>query len=178
MIKYLLLATIFFTCLSAFSQDNEVCHSKNSSGIIQIFDKGIVLNEKFKKSVEGNDKDEYQRLRKKIEQYDEGVVMPCVGRASQLMSSRSNSALMHKLMELVISYENSADETISYEMGRLFAVNSKAVEHTIKEFPPSGKKIILKSIQTGWINVKPELSPSVGKSGDERLKKLLLSEKR
>lgn len=176
MIKFLFLSAIFFTCLSAFSQDTETCHAKKSSEIIQIFDKGIVLNEKFKKSVGGDDKDEYRRLRKEIEQYDEEMLMPCVRRASQLMSRHSNPALMHKLMELVISHENSGDETISYAMGRLFAATPTAVEHTIKEFPPGGRKLISDSVQTGWINVKSELSSSTSKNRDERLKKLLSSE--
>jgi hypothetical protein len=175
MIKSLFLLVIISTCLSAFAQDNENCRAKGALEIIKVLDKGLVLNDKFKKSVGGPDKDEYQRLRKEIEQYDEGTVMPCVRRASQLMAKQEDPVLMHKLMELVISHENSADETISYTMGKLFATNPVAVERALEQFPFNGRKRISDSIQTGWINVKPELSPALGKSRDERLKKLLSS---
>lgn len=175
MIKSLFLSVMLLTCLSAFSQDSKTCRAKKSSEIIKVFDKGMVLNDKFKKSVGGPDKDEYQRLRKEIELYDEEVVMPCVRRASQLMAKHADTVLMHKLMELVISHENSADETISYAMGKLFAANPATVERALKEFPINGRKLIAGSVQTGWINVKTELSPTLSKSRDERLKRLLSS---
>lgn len=172
MIKSLFLSAIIFTCLSAFSQGNETCRTKGASEIIKVFNKGMILNEKFKKSVGAPDKDEYQRLRKESAQYDEETVIPCVSRASQLMANHADPALMHKLMELVISHENLADETISYAMGKLFSVNPSSVERALKEFPSNERKLIVDSIQTGWINVKPELSPALSKNRDGRLKKL------
>jgi hypothetical protein len=110
-----------------------------------------------------------------IEKYDEETVMPCVRRASQLMIEQSDSVLMHKLMELIISHENSADETTSYALGKLFTNDPAAVEHAIEKFPMHGKKIIFNSVQTGWENVRPELSAALRRNREERLAKLHLS---
>jgi hypothetical protein len=121
--------------------------------MIEVFDRGMVLNGKFEKSVGGADEGEYQRLRKESERYGEETVMPCVRRASQLMATHADPVLMHKLMELVIFYENSADESISYAMGKLFATHPAAVERALREFPFSGRKRVAESIQAGWMNV-------------------------
>ncbi len=175
MIKYLFLSMILFIGVSSFAQANETCRANKSLEIIKVFDKGIILNEKFKKTVGGSDKEEYKRQRKGIEKYNEETVMPCVRRAAQLLSQHSNPVLMRKLMELVISYENSGDETVSYAMGKIFSANPASVERTIKEFPSDRRKLIFNSVQTGWVNVKPELSPALGKNRDEQLRQLLLS---
>ncbi|MES2072573.1 MAG: hypothetical protein V4488_19590 [Pseudomonadota bacterium] len=175
MIKYLVLLTILFTCLSTFAYADQNCLTKKTSEIVKVFDKGIVLNEKFKKSVGENDKEEYQRLRKGGEQYSEETVIPCVQRAAQLLSKHSNPRLMHKLMELVISYENSADEMISYSMGKVFAANPAAIENAIKTFPEPDRKLISNSVWAGWVNVKPELPSKLVKNRDKRIKFILPS---
>ena len=172
MIKHFFWVVIFFTCLSAFAHADGNCRTKDSAAIIKIFNQGITLNEKFKKSVGGGDKDEYRKLRKGSEQYDEETVMPCVRRAAQLLSKRSNPALIHKLMELVISYANSADETVSYSMGKVFAANPEAIESSIKEFPKDGRQLIAISVQTGWANVKPGLNTALVANRDARIKQL------
>lgn len=123
----------------------------------------------------GADKDECQRLRKELEQYNQEKVMPCVRRASQHMASHADPLIMHKLMELVISYENSADGTISNSMGKLFATDPATVERGLKEFPVMGRRLIADSVQTGWTNVKAGLAAACRKNRDERLKKLLAS---
>ena len=172
MIKHFFWLVVFFTCLPAFAHADGNCRAKDSAEIIKIFNHGITLNQKFKKSVGGGDKDEYRKLRKSSEQYDEGTVIPCVRRVPQLLSKRSSPALMHKLMQLVISYENSADETVSYSMGKVFAANPEAVESGIKEFPKNGRKLIANSVQTGWVNVKAGLNAALVANRDERIKKL------
>lgn len=171
MIKYLFSLVILLGPLIAFADTDASCSARPSE-VIQVLHKGITLNEKFKKTVGGGDTSEYQRLRKDSEKYDETTVMPCVRRAAQLLTKSSNSALMHKLMELVISYENSADETVSYSMGKIFAGNPAVIEHSIKKFPAVGRRLILNSVQTGWVNVGPGLPPAVVKSRNERIKHL------
>jgi hypothetical protein len=175
MVKTIFSLLIGCVCLSSFAKDNEDCLAKGSSEIIKVFNMGVALNEEFKRSVRGADENESKKMRKQIEQYDQDAVMPCVRRASQIMEKHGEPLLMHKLMELVISYENSADETLSYSMGKLFAANPAAVERALKEFSPDGRKILSDSIRTGWVNVRPELPPGLGKNRDERLKKLLSS---
>lgn len=72
-----------------------------------------------------------------------------------------------------ISHENNADEAISYTMGKLFAADPEDFKCALEAFPINGRKIIVNSVQAGWINLKPELSPSLGKNRDRALGKLL-----
>ena len=51
--------------------DHQNCRAKRSSEIVTVFDKGIALNEAFKRSVGGPDKGRYRRLRQELEQFDE-----------------------------------------------------------------------------------------------------------
>lgn len=175
MIKSLFLSAILFTSLSASGQANEHCRAKGNSQIIEAFNKAKLLNTRFKASVGQADEGRYQRLRKEVEQYSETTVMPCVSSAAQRMAKRADPRLMLALMELLVSYENSADETISYSMGKLFAADPAAVERALETFSPIERKLIANSIETGWINVKPEYSSALRKNREERLKKLLSS---
>jgi DNA invertase Pin-like site-specific DNA recombinase len=175
MIKSLFLSAILFTSFSASGQGNEHCRAKGNPQIIEVFNTAKLLNARFKASVGRPGEGEYQRLRKEVEQYGETTVMPCVSRAAQRMAKRADPRLMHGLMELLVSYENSADETMSYSMGRLFAADPAAVERALKAFSPIERKLISDSIQAGWINVKPEYSSALGKDREERLEKLLSS---
>jgi DNA invertase Pin-like site-specific DNA recombinase len=175
MIKSLFLSAILFTGLPASAQGDAHCPAKGNPQIIEVFNTAKLLNARFKASLGRPDEGEYQRLRKEVEQYGETTVMPCVSRAAQRMVNRADPRLMHGLMELLVSYENSADETMSYSMGKLFAADPAAVERALKAFSPSERKLISNSIQAGWINVKLEYSSALGKNREERLKELLSS---
>lgn len=166
---------LFFIAIASMSMpslaDNS-CRASNSQAVIEIFDQGIALNEKFKTSVNGSDKDQYRTLRKQSESFGEKQLMPCVQRAARLLSKKSNLQLMKKLMEVVISYENSADETISYSIGSVFAANPDAVEVGIKSFPKASRQQIAEAIRAGWINVKPKVETGLAKDRDDRLRTL------
>ncbi len=170
--KHLCLSIAFLIFLP-LAQAGGVCRAKNSTAIINVFEQAITLNEKFKKSVGMSDNEEYRRLRKNTEKFNEETVMPCVRRAAQLLSKRSKLVLMHEFMKLVISYENSADETISYSIGEVFAANPKIIESAIKEFPDNGRKLISNSVLTGWESVKPGLDAAIATNRDERIKRLM-----
>lgn len=172
MIKRLFLSVALCTCLLAVAHAEENCHAKDSVAIIMVFDQGIALNEKFKKSIEHSDKDEYRRLRKSSEQYDDGTVMPCVEQAGRILSARDDPKLAHKLLQLTVSYENSADETISYSLGLIFGVNPQVLENALYRFSSSERKLIAERLQVGWLNAKAKFKKDVVKDRDRRLQKL------
>lgn len=166
---------LFFIASASMSMPalaDDSCGTSNSQAVILILDQGIALNEKFKASVNGADKDQYRILRKQSDSFGEEKLMPCVQRAARLLSKGSNPQLMKKLMEVVISYENSADETISYSIGSVFAANPEAIEAGIKPFPVSSRRRIAAAIRTGWINVKPKVESALVKDRTDRLKHL------
>ena len=71
--------------------------------------------------MKASDDARYQGLRRQVKQYGEETGMPCVREAQQFLLRESDEALLRKLMEFTVSYENSADETLSEAMATIFA---------------------------------------------------------
>lgn len=178
MIQYL---RLLITCVAAsFSVDAisavDSCSRSSAHKVEAIFAEAIVLNQSFQKSAQNSDTNDekYRVLRKRSEQNYEGKLMPCIKRATQLLSKDTNIKLMQKLMQLVVSFENTADETLSYSMGKVFAANPQIIEVSMKKFSDSERRVIATSVQLGWTNVRPGLAPTLVKDRDMRVKNLLL----
>ena len=150
----------------------ETCSGKSSTEIAKVFTNAISLNDRFKKSVDDADHTAYDSLRPKGESFGEETLFPCVKRAAKILSKRNDPILMQKLLRLTVSYENSADESISYSLGVIFAHNPGAIENGIKEFSETQRQTLTKSVQWGWQNVKSGLSPAVIRDREQRLAKL------
>ena len=116
-------------CVLVLSMSNATaaCRAKDASQIAAALTRGIALNERFKRSVKAGDHARYQDLRKQVERYDEETAMPCVRKALQFLERESDEALVRKLMDFTVSYENSADETVSEAMATIFAKRPDAV---------------------------------------------------
>jgi hypothetical protein len=173
MIRSPFACVICVTCLPVLAQVGEHCRAKTAADIIGVFKRADGLYGRFAQSGGGAGNDTSRQLRQELEQYDEDHAMPCVRRASRLMAGHPDPVLMHALMALAFSHADSADETISYALGTLFAADPAAVERGLQAFPAGGRNIIAQSIEAGWINVKPGLSPALVKRRDGRLRKLL-----
>ena len=115
MIKHLFLSLAIFFCMVGFAHADGNC-AKDSAAIIKVFDRSIALNEKFKRIV-GDDLDKVQQSRRKVEQLHGNSLSPCLKRAVEILSKEDQPELMHKLLEGIASYENSADKMISYSFG-------------------------------------------------------------
>lgn len=172
MTRRLLLVNFLFVFLSAVAHADGRCHVKSVAAIIKVFDQGIVLNDKFKKSVVEGNQAAYQSLRIQVEKLNEEDVIPCVERAGEILSKTDASKLAHKLLELVISYENSADETISYSLGLIFGANPQSLESAIKSFSPSEQKLISERLKIGWLNAKSKFKNEVIEDRERRLLQL------
>ena len=172
----LLLALSVACLLSAIlpitANAGETCSAKSSTEIAKVFTNAISLNDRFKKSVNDADPTAHNSLRPKIESFSEETLFPCVKRAAKILSKRNDPILMQKLLRLTIEYENSADESISYSLGVIFAHNPGVIENGIKEFSETQRQTLAKSVEWGWQNVKSGLSPGVIRDRERRLAKL------
>jgi len=131
------------------------------------------LNAAFKQAAAQSSQDEYLRLRKALERYGEEQLMPCVRSASQSLAVHPDPSLTRQLMALLVSYDNAADETLSYAVARLFAVDPAAVEHAYRSFGPDDRRRMAERIRAGWTNVRPELRTALRRPLDARLDCLL-----
>jgi hypothetical protein len=170
MAAFKLALLILFAHFPMSALAKETCVT-DSAGIVQVFDKGIALNEKFKRSVAENDSKSYEVLRAQTEKLSERVVIPCVVRARAMLSDHDDPVLANRLLKLVVSYENVADETVSYALGQIFGENPKVLESAIRKFSHSEQKLILAQLQSGWINVRSKYSAAV-KDREIRLRRL------
>jgi hypothetical protein len=158
--------------LSAFAYAEGNCVAPDSAAIAKVFEQGIALNEQFKKSVSGKDQATYQALRRQVEELNEGRVMPCVERAQRVLSVRDERELSYKLLQLVVSYENSADETISYSLGMIFGANPKVLENGLSRLGSVERRVVAARLEDGWLNAKVKFKKSVIADRERRLQKL------
>lgn len=134
------------------------CRAKGASQIVATLNRGIDLNERFKRSVKAGDDSRYQDLRKQVEKYSEETAMPCIRKAVHLIERNLDEALLHTLIDFAVSYENSADETVSGAMATIFTKYPDAVSEIVTNFSPMSKKIIVRSIDSGWSGVTATLT--------------------
>lgn len=169
MIKHLFLSAAIFLCMTDFAHADGNC-AKDSAGVIEVLDQSIVLNEKFKRIAD--DLDKVQQSRRKVEQFHENSLSPCLKRTVEILSKEDQPELMHKLLEVIVSYENSADEMISYSLGLVFGENPDAFETSLQGFPASKRRLIVKRLRPGWLNAKSEFKEDVISDRESRLQKL------
>lgn len=148
------------------------CRAKDASQIVMALSRGIDLNERFKRAVKAVDDPKYQDLRKQVERYGEETAMPCVRKAVELLEREPDEALLRKLMDFAVSYENSADETVSEAMATIFAKHPDVVVRMLERFSAARRKIIVRSIDSGWSGVAATLAASERQDKEARLRAL------
>src|SRR2546423_7600963 len=147
--------------LSAYAYAEGNCPAPDSAAIAMVFDQGIALNEEFKKSVSRKDQTTYSALRRRVEELNVERIMPCVERAQGILSVRDERELAYKLLQLVVSYENSADETISYSLGMIFGTNPEVLENGLRRFGPAEREVVAARLEIGWLNTKVKFEKNV-----------------
>jgi hypothetical protein len=145
------------------------CQTKNAAQVVQVLERGISLNERFKRSVNSGDEAAYRALRKQNEQYSEETALPCVHRAVELLDQEFDEALLRKLMEYTVSRQNSADETVSEAMATAYVRHPDAVAAGVTSFAPARAGILLRSIESGWSGVRKTLEPTVRQEREGQL---------
>lgn len=146
------------------------CQTKNATQVVQVLGRGIDLNERFKRSVNSGDEAAYKALRKQNEQYSEETALPCVRRAVELLDHELEEVLLRKLMEYAVSRQNSADETVSKAMAAAYARHPDAVAADIAALTPARARVLIRSIEAGWLGVKKDLPAAVRQEREGQLK--------
>jgi hypothetical protein len=170
----LLLVLVIAGTLAIAGNAKAGCYNKSNTEIGSIFDKAIMLHEQFRQSIGHK---QYGRLRERDEQYQEDILLPCVRYVSTLLPPQITPLLIHKLMTVTVSYEDSADEEFALSLGRLFSTDPNAIEHEIKQFSPSERALIANQVYFGWMNIKNKIDNSIIADRERRLKQLALSVK-
>lgn len=83
------------------------------------------------------------------------------------IAKTNDSCLVREFLKLVVSFENSSDETISITTAEIFYNNPDVFSKKLQLFSSSERKILAKNQNWGWQN----LSASKG-SEDRRIKRL------
>jgi len=170
MIAHLRLLIVTLLFVAGFAQAEGNCQKNDSVAIIKVFNQGIALNEQFKRALR-DDLDKVMMSRNKIEQFQENVLSPCMERAVKVLSGENNQELMHKFLDVVVSFENSSDEMTAYSLGMIFGKNPDLLETSLQRFPPSKRKLLVKRLKLGWLNAKLQFKDDVVSDREKRLNK-------
>ena len=108
--------------------ENASKDEKQIAHFTDVFKRAIYLNENFKKAAT---LEEQQLRRSKLEQFHEDTLMPAYEECVKYLSGKSDENLTILLFDLLVSYENSADEELSYEFGELYYNNADLVERVL-----------------------------------------------
>ena len=120
--------------------------------IIGVIQNAIDLNEDFKNALNKTES-EYREKRAEIEKYHEEVVAPMLKDLERLLSTGRDIDLIRDFFNLLISYENSADERLSYTLGEIFLRNPNLINEAFYKLDKRKQKFIYNQLEWGFENV-------------------------
>lgn len=167
-----------FSCGPSISSNQAIqhhgSHQSDRNEVITVFQKAIELNEEFKSGAKEAPQSEHRKMRRELERYHEEVLSPELEICVKLLSSGKDKDLASEFFKLLISFENSADEQLSYSFGEVFLNNPELVEETFGEFSPVERDSLYRQLQWGWENVilAKDLPEATIRDRIERLKRL------
>lgn len=134
--------------LYGFEQDTNydiAVSSFSRVDIIRVFKYAVHFNEVFKTSTFGDEN--YKKIRELLELYDEMILAPCYRGSVEILSKSNDQDLTLEMLKLLISYENSADEELSYGLAEVYAKNPNLIETTLKNFNVEIQKGLTKRLE-------------------------------
>lgn len=155
-LRLLLLLTVLplnellFFSLNTFIQ---MGHVPNRIEIIEVFKYAIKLNEDFKQTVSKIPLSEHKEKRYMVEKYHEEVLSPTLVEAVKLFSSGEDLDLAIEFCNVLISYENSSDEQLSFSLGEVFYANPELIEKTFLVFERTKQQFLYRQLEWGFENV-------------------------
>jgi len=157
LMRYLQIITILFTLINIpinyiYTADEFSNVSKRES-VLKVFKRAIELNEDFKNNVNVLPFEEYQKKRRLTEEYHEQKLEPALSDCVIIFSSGNDIPLAKQFFNLLLSFENSADEGLSITFGEIFLNNPDLIIKTFKKFKKPEQKILYEKLQWGWLNV-------------------------
>ncbi len=121
--------------------------------LIITMQKCILLNNEFKKSVGREPFNEQRRRSQESSAYYESELLPKLKDIVQIVSSGHDIDLAFNYFQFLISYENSADENISYSLGEMFLRNPDVIEQALKKLDKKERQYILQVLIFGFENI-------------------------
>jgi hypothetical protein len=163
MIRLLVIFSFIFALFSILPSTgfHPNCHAAQKTAvnkpdrteILSVFKKAIDLNEDFKNTVHTIPLKEHQKKRMELEKFDEEVLDAKIEDCVKILSTGRDTELAVEFFRLLISYENSADEGLSYALGKIFLNNPDLITETFNKFKKSDQQYLYKTLEWGWRNV-------------------------
>ncbi len=147
----LLICTSTSICY-AKSHDNQksISQSQKRTEVIKVFKRAIDLNEDFKNSMQRPLNEQLEK-REKLEKFHEEILWPNLTVCAKLLSSGDDIELTTQLFDLLISFQNSADEGLAYILGEIFHNNPKLVIATLKKYKKDNQEVLYRHyLSDGW----------------------------
>ncbi|MBI5215278.1 MAG: hypothetical protein HY960_05955 [Ignavibacteriae bacterium] len=117
--------------------------------IIERFHFGIMLNENLKASISTN---KYIEARIEVEKYFENQMQDAIWTCVSIISHNNDTTLGKEFFKLLMSFENSADENLSYAIGEIFFWNSDFISYLLTTIPNPYRLKIIDKIEFGFKN--------------------------
>ena len=153
----------------------QACTTATKDQVTRVLRQSIKLNEAFKKSVQGSNDSEYQRLRKEAERYKESTAIPCLKRAVILLHQTPNASLVKVLFAHAVSNENSADETESEVLATLFVRHGQAFTAAWGKSSTNTRAAVADRIRSGWELIKVRYALPVRQQVEQRIKRIAMN---
>jgi hypothetical protein len=135
-----------------YARPNLLNDTNKYASVHKIFDRAIFFNENLKKLADSVSVEKFKQLLSADESYDEDTLGPAFNRCVKYLSSGKDSALSFHLLKLLLSFENSADESLTTGFAEVYYYNPDLIETTFNKFDSQGKKKLLKRLLEGWLN--------------------------
>jgi hypothetical protein len=160
----------------SYADQLSVSQKETRSEVIKIFKKAIDLNEDYKSTQDKITFYEYLEKRGKLEEFDEEILAPRLSDCAKLLSSGKDIVLATQFFNLLISYQNSADEQLSFTLGEIFQNNPELVIETFKvnTYNETDQSVLYRYIEWGWVNIicGRKVSESIFRDRKHTLEKL------
>lgn len=133
--------------------------------VINIIKRAIELNKDFKSTINKDD-GKYRKKRAEVEKYYEEILSPTLADVARLLSTDRDIDLAVEFFNLLISYENSADELLSYTLGEIFFKNPDFVNEVFCKLDKAKQEFIYRQLEWGFENVIYSMDKSDQRIGD------------
>lgn len=123
-------------------------NEKQVAHFTEVFKRAIYLNEDFKKATT---LEEQQLRRSKADQFDDDTLMPAYEECIKYLSENPDDSLTMSLFDLLVSYENSADEELAHDFGDLYYNNADLVERVLRKRGYAEQKYLIGELLWEWV---------------------------
>jgi vacuolar-type H+-ATPase subunit H len=130
--------------------------SSRRNEIVSIFKQAASLNKKFEETVGKVSTDSLNVLREIVEEFSENYVDSARTDANRILQTENDSVLLCAYLRYVVSYKNSAEEAISWDIAALF-IENPSIFLTIRcKFTKSERSYLKKTLSFGLENWRYE----------------------